>query len=198
MLTTCKLALLCLRTHWKRNLLFILELAASLVVVNFLVAGLNNQEMQAIPYQDFLDAGGYYCRTYTFMDDAENPEDSIFQPEKILQELEGSFAVHQMRSSSLNVGEEYLQVVIMEDAFIDKLQLPLCQGKQLKGAEGALISPNDFDLSPGDVLHYTCDGKPGQIRVYGELTDPTYRPSFSVISEPHSVSLFYKEVFCGK
>ena len=86
----------------------------------------------------------------------------------------------------------------MEDAFIDKLQLPLCQGKQLKGAEGALISPNDFDLSPGDVLHYTCDGKPGQIRVYGELTDPTYRPSFSVISEPHSVSLFYKEVFCGK
>ena len=87
MLTTCKLALLCLRTHWNRNLLFILELAASLVVVNFLVAGLNNQEMQAIPYQDFLDAGGYYCRTYTFMDDAENPEDSIFQPEKILQEL---------------------------------------------------------------------------------------------------------------
>lgn len=45
MLTTCKLALLCLRTHWKRNLLFILELAASLVVVNFLVAGLNNQRM---------------------------------------------------------------------------------------------------------------------------------------------------------
>lgn len=181
------LAFLCLRHSGRRSLLFVLQLAAVFAVINLLLAGLNNQSMRSVPYETFFERGGHFCWTYQGMD-IENADK--YEPDAILEQLEGDLTAMVMYRG--NVQWEYKEIacVVFEDTILKEMRLPLAAGQQLNTEQAALISPNAWGISAGDVLK-TDSGQ--TIPIAGELTNPTYEPTWSQWEQNGDVSMFYEK-----
>ncbi len=186
-----KLAFLGLRQSLRQNLLFVLQLAAVFAVVNLLIAGLNNQTMRIVPYEEFLEKGGYYCSTYVAIDAPE--ERDKYEPQAILDILQGDLDATVMYSGTVIWEQKEINCIICDDALMEKMQLPLVAGTQLGTKQAALVSPNAYGISAGDVLKASALGVPVTISVAGELTDPTYQPHWNQWFIDADISLFYKK-----
>ncbi len=186
-----KLAWISLRQYWHRNLLFAVQLAAVFAVVNLLTAGLNNQSMRIVPYEEFLENGGYYCCTYREIDAPEmRPK---YEPEAILHTLQGDMRGSLMYTATVLWDEKEIACIVCEDALMEKMQLPILAGSQLGTKQAALVSPNAYGISAGDVLECTAIDKMVIIPVAGQLTNPTYQPHWNQWLADADISLFYRK-----
>lgn len=186
-----KLAFLGLWKSRRRNLLFVVQLAVVFTIVNLLIGGLNNQNMRVVPYEDFLEKGGYFCSTYREIDAPE--ERAKYEPTAILGKLQGDLDATVMYNGTVTWDQKEINCIICDDALLEKMQLPLVIGTQLGKKEVALISPNGYGISAGDVLEVNALGVPVTISVAGELTNPTYQPHWNQWFEDADISLFYKK-----
>lgn len=186
-----KLAWYSLRHYWHRNLLFAVQLAAVFAVVNLLTAGLNNQSMRIVPYEAFLENGGYYCYTYREIDSPEMRQK--YEPRVILNALEGDMAASLMYTATVMLEGKEIACIVCEDALMEKMKLPVLTGSQLGTKQAALVSPNAYDISAGDVLECIAIDRSVNIPVAGELTNPTYQPHWNQWIADADVSLFYKK-----
>ena len=185
-----KLAWAGMRCLWKRNLLFLFELAVVFSVVNVLIAGLNNQTMQASPYQEFFSQKGYFCWSYRSFDREHADQ---YTPGSIQKQLDGSIHAIEMYLTQVTWNGNDLDCVICDDEIMKRMKLPMVKGKHPGTECAAIISPNAFGLTAGMTAQVMQQGAEREIPISGELTNPTYRPHWDGWEADAGVDLFYRK-----
>ena len=184
-----KLAWAGLRYSWKRNFLFTLQLALVFSVLNILIAGLNNQTMQAAPYEYFFSQKGYFCWSYRSLDIEHTDQ---YTPESIVKKLDGNLHIIEMYLTQVTWNGNDMDCVICDDQIMKNMKLPITNGSFPGTEYAAIISPNEFGLTSGTIAQVLQQGVKREIPISGELTNPTYRPHWDGWEADAGVELFYR------
>ena len=168
------------------NIFFILELAIVLFIVNVVIASYNSREMLYRPYKNIFNKSGYY---FTMQNGIVNDKEHISLS---FEKLKGDLSFMTIYETTPRIGENsWVRLVICPDEFYSELRLPLKKGKYTASeAVYGIISANPSGIKTSDTLRlYDIDA---EIKICGELTDPTYRPKLGDWFINSDVRLFYQ------
>lgn len=189
-----KMALKSMRSFKMRYVILIIQITAVLFALNFVVASMNNQYSQYLPYEEMLSKQGFYFTDMqTVRGDESIPLESILSDKASIFEIRSFGYAYDMISST---DYKAITVYIYEDAFYEKLNLSLKSGKKKTENDSeiptAVISQNSHNISMGDYIKIPEYGK--QISVSGIMSAPAYIANQSKHEYNGDVSTLYQKI----
>lgn len=189
-----KMALKSMRSFKMRYVILIIQITAVLFALNFVVASINNQYSQYLPYQEMLSKKGFYFTDMqTVRGDESTPLESILSDKASIFEIRSFGYAYDMISPT---DYKAVTVYIYEDEFYEKLNFSLKSGKKNVKSDSetptAVISQNSHNIGMGDYIKIPEYGK--QISVSGIMSAPAYIANQSKHEYNGDVSTFYQKI----
>ena len=179
------------------NIIIILQLIFLFTALNVIIGNYNSRDILYSPYKSILKNKGYafYTDYESEMYDPQTGEylrsfDDCFKEteSKLIGEY-NSYVIYSAEIADDVQSQKRLKLIFIDDRIYDNLELPLVSGKweNKENEIYGIISNNTHNLGTGSSV-YIGDSK---ITISGELTDPTYIPSFTLWIYNLCVTDFY-------
>lgn len=189
-----KMALKSMRSFKMRYVILIIQITAVLFALNFVVASINNQYSQYLPYEEMLSKKGFYFTDMQIAtDDNYIPLESVLSDEANVFEIRTLSYAYDMISTT---DYKAITIYIYEDGFYEKLNFSLQSGKKSLDNDSelssAVITQNVHNIGIGDYIKMPEYNR--KIYVCGVMTAPTYIANQTRHKYNGDVSTLYQKI----
>ena len=189
-----KMALKSMRSFKMRYVILINQITAVLFALNFVVASINNQYSQYLPYEEMLSKKGFYFTDIqTTTDDNYIPLESVLSDKASIFEIRSLGYAYDMISPT---DYKAITIYIYEDEFYEKLNFSLQSGKKnadnVSKTPSAVITQNVHNIGVGDYIKMPEYNQ--EIHVSGVMTAPTYIANQTRHKYNGNVSTLYQKI----
>lgn len=189
-----KMALKSMRSFKMRYVILIIQITAVLFALNFVVASINNQYSQYLPYEEMLSKKGFYFTDIQIAtDDDYIPLESVLSDEANVFEIRTLSYAYDMISTT---DYKAITIYIYEDVFYEKLNFSLQSGKKSLDNDSEIpsvvITQNAHNIGVGDYIKMPEYNR--KIYVCGVMTAPTYIANQTRHKYNGDVSTLYQKI----